>query len=173
MKKIFLMIAAFGVFSIQASDLKYNIGYVDGDIDLGPASLSLSNVTLSVSYPIDYIEGLSVEAGISEPIGDEKITIGGSDLVAYETSSVFLKGIYHFNETFFVNLNWHNTELKAKAEAVGTVKTSDTELGYGVGMAFDVPNLDGKIIIGYEVLDTQWLEDLDYDVTEIYLKYQF
>ena len=24
MKKIFLMIAAFGVFSIQASDLKYN-----------------------------------------------------------------------------------------------------------------------------------------------------
>ena len=41
MKKIFLMIAAFGVFSIQASDLKYNIGYVDGDIDLGPASLSL------------------------------------------------------------------------------------------------------------------------------------
>lgn len=76
MKKIFLMIAAFGVFSIQASDLKYNIGYVDGDIDLGPASLSLSNVTLSISYPIKYIEGLSVEAGISEPIGDEKITIG-------------------------------------------------------------------------------------------------
>ena len=33
MKKIFLMIAAFGVFSIQASDLKYNIGYVDGDIE--------------------------------------------------------------------------------------------------------------------------------------------
>jgi len=172
MKKIFLMIAAFGVFSIQASDLKYNIGYVDGDIDLGPASLSLSNVTLSVSYPIDYIEGLSVEAGISEPIGDEKITIGGSDLVAYETSGVFLKGIYHFNETFFVNLNWHNTELKGEVGGV-TAKTSDTELGYGVGMTFDVPDLDGKIIIGYEVLDTQWVEDLDYDVTEIYLKYQF
>jgi hypothetical protein len=46
-------------------------------------------------------------------------------------------------------------------------------LGYGVGMAFDVPNLGGKIIIGYEALDTEWVEDLDYDVTEIYLKYQF
>ena len=171
MKKIFLMIAAFGVFSIQASDLKYNIGYVDGDIELGPASLSLSNVTLSVSYPIDYIEGLSVEAGISEPIGDEKITVLGSE-VKYETSGVFLKGIYHFNETFFVNLNWHYTELEAKTDGI-TAKVSDTELGYGVGMAFDVPNLDGKIIIGYEVLDTQWLEDFDYDVTEIYLKYQF
>ena len=32
MKKIFLMIAAFGVFSIQASDLKYNIGYEDGEL---------------------------------------------------------------------------------------------------------------------------------------------
>ena len=60
-------------FSIQASDLKYNIGYEDGDIDLGPASISLSNVILSVSYPIKYIEGLSVEAGISEPIGDDKL----------------------------------------------------------------------------------------------------
>tara|TARA_B100001063_G_C16624454_1_gene482426 strand:+ start:159 stop:674 length:516 start_codon:yes stop_codon:yes gene_type:complete len=171
MKKILLIIAAFGVFSIQASDLKYNIGYVDGDIDLGPASLTLSNVTLSISYPIKYIEGLSVEAGISEPIGDEKITIG-SNSATYETSGVFLKGIYHFNETFFVNLNWHNTELKGETGGV-TAKTSDTELGYGVGMTFDVPDLDGKIIIGYEVLDTQWAEDLDYDVTEIYLKYQF
>ena len=45
------MIAAFGVFSIQASDLKYNIGYVDGDIEQGGASIGLSNNTLSVSYP--------------------------------------------------------------------------------------------------------------------------
>ena len=172
MKKIFLMIAAFGVFSIQASDLKYNIGYVDGDIDLGPASLSLSNVTLSVSYPIEYIEGLSVEAGISEPIGDDKIT-DGSDVVEYETSGAFLKGIYHFNETFFVNLNWHYSELKATLNSSTTIGVSDTELGYGVGMAFDVPNLGGKIIIGYEALDTEWVENLDYDVTEIYLKYQF
>ena len=167
------MIAAFGVFSIQASHLKYNIGYVDGDIDLGPASLSLSNVTLSISYPIKYIEGLSVEAGISEPIGDEKITIG-SDSATYETSGVFLKGIYHFNETFFVNLNWHYSELKISYDGT-TAKGSDTELGYGVGMAFDVPNLDGKIIIGYEVLDTDWTEgtSVDYDLSEIYLKYQF
>ena len=165
MKKIFLMIAAFGVFSIQASDLKYNIGYVDGDYDLGPVSLGLSNVTLSVSYPIKYIEGLSIEAGISEPIGDDKLT-DGSDVIEYETSGAFLKGIYHFNETFFVNLNWHYSELK--------ISYSDTELGYGVG-AFDVPNLDGKIIIGYEVLDTDWTEgtSVDYDLSEIYLKYQF
>ena len=40
---------------------------------MGPVSLGLSNVTLSVSYPIKYIEGLSVEAGISEPIGDDKL----------------------------------------------------------------------------------------------------
>ena len=171
MKKIFLMIAAFGVFSIQASDLKYNIGYVDGDIEVGPVSLGIENITLSVSYPIDYIEGLSVEAGISEPIGDAKI-IDGSDVIKYETSGAFLKGIYHFNETFFVNLNWHYSELKATLNGV-TGKGSDTELGYGVGMAFDVPNLGGKIIIGYEILDTKWVEDLDYDVTEIYLKYQF
>ena len=38
------------------------------------------------------------------------------------------------------------------------------ELGYGVGMTFDVPNLDGKIIIGYEVLDTEWVKSIDYDV---------
>ena len=171
MKKIFLMIAAFGVFSIQASDLKYNIGYVDGDYDLGPVSLGLSNVTLSVSYPIKYIEGLSIEAGISEPIGDDKLT-DGSDVIEYETSGAFLKGIYHFNETFFVNLNWHYSELKISYDGT-TAKGSDTELGYGVGMAFDVPNLDGKIIIGYEALDTEWTEGADYDVTEIYLKYQF
>tara|TARA_Y100000816_G_scaffold82830_1_gene56750 strand:+ start:217 stop:735 length:519 start_codon:yes stop_codon:yes gene_type:complete len=172
MKKIFLMIAAFGVFSIQASDLKYNIGYVDGDWDLGPVSLGLSNVTLSVSYPINYIEGLSVEAGISEPVGDDKLT-DGSDVVEYETSGAFLKGIYHFNETFFVNLNWHYSELKVSYDGT-TAKGSDTELGYGVGMAFDVPNLDGKIIIGYEVLDTEWTTGTsDYDLSEIYLKYQF
>ena len=175
MKKIFLMIAAFGVFSIQASDLKYNIGYVDGDIDLGPASLSLSNVTLSISYPIKYIEGLSVEAGISETIGDDSI-IDGSSEAEYEASSVFLKGIYHFNETFFINLNWHNTDLKVTAKGGGlsaSVSRSDTQLGYGVGMTFDVPNLDGKIIIGYEVLDTEWVKSIDYDVDAIYLKYQF
>ena len=171
MKKIFLMIAAFGVFSIQASDLKYNIGYVDGDIEQGGASIGLSNITLSVSYPIEYIEGLSVEAGISEPIGDDKIT-DGSDVIEYETSGAFLKGIYHFNETFFVNLNWHYSELKISYDG-SSAKGSDTELGYGVGMAFDVPNLDGKIIIGYEALDTEWTEGADYDVTEIYLKYQF
>ena len=134
-------------------------------------SLSLKNITLSVSYPIEYIEGLSVEAGISEPIGDEKIT-DGSDVIEYETSGAFLKGIYHFNETFFVNLNWHYSELAATLNGQ-KAKISDTELGYGVGMAFDVPNLGGKIIIGYEALDTEWVEDLDYDVTEIYLKYQF
>ena len=172
MKKIFLMIAAFGVFSIQASDLKYNIGYVDGDIEQGGASIGLSNITLSVSYPIEYIEGLSVEAGISEPIGDDKIT-DGSDVIEYETSGAFLKGIYHFNETFFVNLNWHYSELEATLNSATTVAVSDTELGYGVGMAFYVPNLGGKIIIGYEALDTEWVENLDYDVTEIYLKYQF
>ena len=172
MKKIFLMIAAFGVFSIQASDLKYNIGYVDGDIEQGGASIGLSNITLSVSYPIEYIEGLSVEAGISEPIGDDSLT-DGTDVVEYETSGAFLRGIYHFNETFFVSLNWHYSELEATINSGATLAVSDTELGYGVGMAFDVPNLDGKIIIGYEVLDTQWVEDLDYDVTEIYLKYQF
>ena len=165
------MIAAFGVFSIQASDLKYNIGYVDGDIEQGGASIGLSNITLSVSYPIEYIEGLSVEAGISEPIGDDKIT-DGSDVVEYETSGAFLKGIYHFNETFFVNFNWHYSELKISYDG-SSAKGSDTELGYGVGMAFDVPNLDGKIIIGYEALDTEWTEGADYDVTEIYLKYQF
>ena len=93
MKKIFLMIAAFGVFSIQASDLKYNIGYVDGDWDLGPVSLGLSNVTLSVSYPINYIEGLSVEAGISEPVGDEKF-VDGSDVVKYETIFISAKLIF-------------------------------------------------------------------------------
>ena len=136
-------------------------------------SISLSNITLSVSYPIKYIEGLSVEAGISEPIGDDKIT-DGSDEAEYETSGVFLKGIYHFNETFFVNLNWHNTDLKITADGL-TAKCikSDTELGYGVGMTFDVPNLDGKIIIGYEVLDTEWVESLITMLTEIYLKYQF
>ena len=172
MKKIFLMIAAFGVFSIQASDLKYNIGYEDWELSAGGASISTSNIILSVSYPIKYIEGLSVEAGISEPIGDEKIT-DGSDVIEYETSGAFLKGIYHFNETFFVNLNWHYSELEATLNSATTVAVSDTELGYGVGMAFDVPNLGGKIIIGYEALDTEWVENLDYDVTEIYLKYQF
>ena len=172
MKKILLMIAAFGVFSIQASDLKYNIGYVDGDIETNTVPLGLENITLSVSYPIEYIEGLSVEAGISEPIGDDKLT-DWSDVIEYETSGAFLRGIYHFNETFFVNLNWHYSELEATLNSSTTVARSDTELGYGVGMAFDVPNLDDKIIIGYEALDSEWLENLDYDVTEIYLKYQF
>ena len=172
MKKIFLMIAAFGVFSTQASDLKYNIGYVDQDIDVGPVSLGPSSVALSVSYPIEYIEGLSVEAGIFEPIGDGKF-VDGSDVAKYETSGAFLKGIYHFNETFFVNLNWHYSELKASLNGTTFAKLSDTELGYGVGMTFNVPNLDGKIIIGYEILDTEWAESVNYDVTEIYLKYQF
>ena len=168
MKKIFLIIAAFGVFSIQASDLKYNIGYVDGDIEQGGASIGLSNITLSVSYPIEYIEGLSVEAGISEPVGDDKLT-DGSDVIEYETSGAFLKGIYHLNETFFVNLNWHYSEIKLDINGITGLKISDTELGYGVGMNFDVPNLDGKIIIGYEILDTEWAEGSNYDVTDIYI----
>ena len=94
-------------------------------------------------------------------------------IIEYETSGAFLRGIYHFNETFFVNLNWHYSELEATLNSVTTVARSDTELGYGVGMTFDVPNLGGKIIIGYEALDSEWVENLDYDVTEIYLKYQF
>ena len=36
-------------------------------------------------------------------------------------------------------------------------------------MTFDVPNLVGKIIIGYEVLDTEWVKSIDYDVDAIYL----
>ena len=172
MKKIFLMIAAFGVFSIQASDLKYNIGYVDGDVETNTFAPGLENITLSVSYPIEYIEGLSVEAGISEPIGGEKI-VDGSTVAEYETSGAFLKGIYHLNETFFVNLNWHYSEIKLDINGITGLKKSDTELGYGVGMTFDVPNLDGKIIIGYEILDTEWAEGSNYDVTDIYIKYQF
>ena len=57
----------------------------------------------------------------------------------------------------FLNLNWHNTDLKISYDGTTAQVGSDTQLGYGVGMTFDVPNLDGKIIIGYEVLDTEWV----------------
>lgn len=177
MKKLILILVAFGAGYIQSMDIKYGVSYFDQNHDIDVLDFGPSNVAFTASTPIS--EKFSAEIGIALSLSDGSISAGG-DTVKIDSEGYFLRGYYHITETFFVNAIWSYFELDMEVLAGNTLtsgKLSDTELGFGIGMSFSIPNLDGLLSIGYEDLGTSMSEftsaGAKSDADQFYLKYQF
>lgn len=153
MKKILLLIAAFGVFSIQAADIKYGVGYTtlssDDVIDPGD-DITLGSLELTAYKSFD--NGFAAEIGLAEGIGNDDLK--GGITIELDTS-YFVRGFYNINDNFYVNAIWGNYGLKASAGAE-SASTSATDLGYGLGVMFSFPDSDYMFRLGYEdISDTR------------------
>ena len=163
MKKILLIIAAFGVFSIQAADMKWGIGYTsisDDDVVYYGDSVTIGGIDISVNF--DYGNNFSSEFGIIEGIKDESdsVTISGS-VVPYKMkfgTSFYARGFYHINDNFFINAVYGDYELKANIANVVQLEESDTELGFGAGVQFKAGDRTFRFM--YEDVDSQGIISL-------------
>ena len=91
MKKLILILVAFGVANIQAMDTKYGIGYSNKEISSGGQSVDWDNIELSyyVSFDNNFAAEFSLSTGVKDKTVDE-----GNDMVKYKgDTSYFLKGI--------------------------------------------------------------------------------
>ena len=160
MKKILLIIAAFGVFSIQADDMKFGVGYTisswDDIVNEGD-SLSLGSLELTAFKSFD--NGFAAEVGVAEGVSDDSL---GSVTAELDTS-FFVRGFYNINDNFYVNAIWGNIEATATAGAL-SASASDTDLGFGVGVMFSIPNSDNMFRLGYEDID---------EMSQVSLKFLF
>ena len=163
MKKIFLMIAAFGVFSIQAADMKWGIGYTsisEDDVIYNGDSVTLGGIDLSVHF--DYGNNFSSEFGIVEGIRDEDDSVSVLGVVVpYEISlgtSFYARGFYHVNDNFFINAVYGDYEIEANVANIVRLEESDTELGFGAGVQFLVQDRTFRFM--YEDVDGQGIISL-------------
>mgnify|MGYP006250498685 CR=1 FL=1 len=162
MKKILLIIAAFGVFSIQAADMKWGIGYIslsEDDVVYNGDSTTIGGIDISVNF--DYGNNFSSEFGIIEGIvdDDDVVTVSGST-IPYEVSfgtSFYARGFYHINDNFFVNAVYGKYELDLDVASI-TTSGSDTELGFGAGVQFKAGDRTFRFM--YEDVDSQGLISL-------------
>ena len=161
MKKILLLIAAFGVFSIQAADIKYGVGYSilswDDVIDPGD-DVTLGSLELTAYKSYD--NGFAAEIGLAEGIGDDDLN--GGITIELDTS-YFVRGFYNINDNFYVNAIWGNLGLTASAGAESASKSA-TDLGYGLGVMFSLPDSDYMFRLGYEDIS---------DISQVSLKFLF
>tara|TARA_A200000113_G_C8636333_1_gene280968 strand:- start:13 stop:516 length:504 start_codon:yes stop_codon:yes gene_type:complete len=163
MKKILLIIAAFGVFSIQAADMKWGIGYTsvsDDDVIYNGDSVTIGGIDLSVNF--DYGNNFSSEFGIIEGIRDEDDSVSVLGVVVpYSISlgtSFYARGFYHVNDNFFINAVFGNYELEANVANIVRLEESDTELGFGAGVQFEVEDRTFRFM--YEDVDGQGIISL-------------
>ena len=101
MRKLILILVAFGVANIQAMETKYGIGYSNKEISSGGQSVDWDNIELSyyVSFDNNFAAEFSLSTGVKDKTVDE-----GNDMVKYKgDTSYFLKGIYNINDTFYIS----------------------------------------------------------------------
>ena len=171
MKKIFFILIAFLALSVQAVETKFGIGYINSDLKVNLLP-DISTGSLELSYLVGYDNGLAAEVGVAFGVVDDDFSFGADTVTVEAKTSYYLRGIYNFNDTFFVNATWLDTEIGAEWTgnnfAALEAKESDSDLGYGIGANIALPNSEAVIRISYNSFDFG-----PADLDQISIKYLF
>ena len=152
MKKLILILVAFGVANIQAMETKYGIGYSNIDLSANGDSIDYDNIELSyhVSFDNNFAAEFTFSTGVKDNTfvdGNDTVKWGGGD-------NYFLKGIYNINDTFYVSAIYADTELDIKDVGTGlSVSIGDEDFGFGLGANYQIPNSENILRIGFESYD--------------------
>ena len=176
MKKLILILVAFGVANIQAMETKYGIGVSNKDLSSSVSSVDYNNIELS--YYASFDNNFAAEFSFSTGVNDKRIAIdfGGPGLSFFEYSggnSYFLKGIYNINDTFYVSAIYADLKIDLKINGA-SLSIKDEDFGYGFGVNYQIPNSENIIRIGFESYDYLIsISDTKVDLDKIALTYLF
>ncbi|OUW82646.1 MAG: hypothetical protein CBD82_00945 [Gammaproteobacteria bacterium TMED222] len=150
MKKLILILIAFGVANIQAMETKYGIGYSNIDLSDNGESIDYDNIELS--YHVSFDNNFAAEFSFSTGVKDTTFVAGNDTVKWGGGNSYFLKGIYNINDTFYVSAIYADTELDVETAGV-SVSIGDEDFGFGLGANYQIPNSENIIRIGFESYD--------------------
>ena len=152
MKKLILILVAFGVANIQAMETKYGIGYSNKEISSGSGGQSIDWDNIELSYYVSFDNNFAAEFSLSTGIKDNSF-VDGNDIVKYEgDTSYFLKGIYNINDTFYISGIYADAKVKVTVSGV-SASAGDEDFGFGLGANFQIPNSENIIRVGFESFD--------------------
>jgi|TARA_B100001093_G_scaffold287114_1_gene274308 hypothetical protein len=150
MKKLILILVAFGVANIQAMETKYGIGYSNIDVSDNGESIDFDNIELS--YHVSFDNNFAAEFSFSTGVSDTTFVAGNETVTWDGGNSYFLKGIYNINDTFYVSAIYADTEIDAESAGV-KLSIGDEDFGFGLGANYEIPNSENIIRIGFESYD--------------------
>ena len=171
MKKLILILVAFGVANIQAMETKYGIGVSNKDLSSSVSSVDYNNIELS--YYASFDNNFAAEFSLSTGVND-KSESGEGDVIEYSGgNSYFLKGIYNINDTFYVSAIYADLKIDLKINGA-SLSIKDEDFGYGFGVNYQIPNSENIIRIGFESYDYLIsISDTKVDLDKIALTYLF
>ena len=175
MKKLILILVAFGVANIQAMETKYGIGVSNKDFSVLGESVDYDNIELS--YYASFDNNFAAEFSFSTGLKDKRINIDGGEVDLFVEfgggNSYFLKGIYNINDTFYVSAIYADLGLDINVEGE-SLSIKDDDFGYGFGVNYQIPNSENIIRIGFESYDYLIsISDTKVDLDKISLTYLF
>ena len=152
MKKLILILVAFGVANIQAMETKYGIGYSNKDLSDNEESIDYDNIELS--YHVSFDNNFAAEFSFSTGVKDTTFVNEGGPAEWGGGNSYFLKGIYNINDTFYVSAIYADTKIDVEESNTGlNISISDEDFGFGLGANYQIPNSENIIRIGFESYD--------------------
>ena len=167
MRKLILILVAFGAANIQAMETKYGIGYSNIDISEGGDSVDFDNIELS--YYASFDNNFAAEFSLSTGVGDSRL----DGLKWSGGTSYFLRGIYNINDTFYVSTIYADTKIDVEDPNTGiNISVSDEDFGFGLGANYQIPNSENLIRIGFESYDVN-LNGTSADADKLTLTYLF
>ena len=159
MKKIFTFILFLMSFTVS-SEFYYGVGYLNASSEIDDDKFSMGVVEVTLGNTID--DSFSTEMALGYGVGGDEIGSGRYAIDAEIESSFALRGIYHINDNFFVNLFW--TKLNLYAEDYRGWDYSDTgkDIGIGLGVDFKMNEENNqKIRLSYDIAKCSGCDDDD------------
>ena len=178
MKKIIIIAIFFVASSVHAVESRFGVGFINSALGLPPGVNSCTSCidlgSLDFSYLIEYDSGLAAEVGITYGVMEDDYAEDPTDRVNFKIKTgYYLRGIYNFNKTFFVNATWLDTEIGGEGLGANnqlvTNYVREGNLGYGIGANIALPNSEAAVRISYEIFDFAPGIDID----QISIKYLF
>ena len=152
MKKLILILVAFGVANIQAMETKYGIGY--SNIDFSSDGVSIDHDNIELSYYASFDNNFAAEFTFSTGVKDNTFVDGNDSAKWGGDNSYFLKGIYNINDTFYVSAIYADTKIEVTNVGTGvSVSVGDEDFGFGLGANYQIPNSENILRIGFESYD--------------------
>ena len=172
MKKIFTFILFLMSFTVS-SEFYYGVGYLNASSEIDDDKFSMGVVEVTLGNTID--DSFSIEMALGYGVGGDEIGSGKYAIDAEIESSFALRGIYHINDNFFVNLFWTKVNSSGEDYRGWDYSGSSKSIGIGLGVDFEMSEENNqKIRLSYDIAKCSDCDE-DENAKEHYisLKYLF
>ena len=172
MKKIVTLILCLMSFT-ASSEFYYGVGYLSASSEIDDEKFSMGVVEVTLGNTIG--DSFSTEMALGYGVGGDEIGSGKYAIDAEIESSFALRGIYHINDNFFVNLFWTKLNVYAEDYRGRDSSGSGKSIGIGLGVDFEMSEENNqKIRLSYDIAKCSGCDD-DENAKEHYisLKYLF